>query len=116
MDAVRSDAVFDGATHTNPVVQYAKIDTAASADLVALVAGKKIRVLGLVLVVASAVTVKLQSGGATDLTGAMSLIVGVPLVLPTSPNGYLQTNSGEKLNLVLGSGVQVSGVLVYAAV
>lgn len=114
--AIRSDAVFDATTNVMALVQYAKIDLAASGDLVALTAGKRIRVLSLTLVAAGAVTAKLQSGASSDLTGAMSLITGVPLVWPESPRGYVQTVSGEKLNLVLGGAVQVSGQLSYVNV
>ena len=85
-------------------------------------ANRKIRVIGYTLVAASAVTAKFQSGGSTDLTGAMSLITGVPLSphsdarLPAGVIGLFETNIGEKLNLVLGSGVQVSGHLAYVLV
>lgn len=101
-----------------------KIDLAASGDLVAAVPGSAIEVLGLALSAASGVTVKFQSNAATDLTGAMSLATGTPLVVPVSapslpgggPPAWLRTAAGEKLNLVLGSSVQVSGFLVYREV
>ena len=113
--ALRSDTVYDGATANAQLpVKFAKIDTAASADLIAAVTGKKLRVLGLVLVTASSVTVKLQSGGSTDLTGAMT-VAGV-MVWPAAPFGYVQTNAGEKLNVVLGGAVQTSGGIVYVEV
>ena len=99
-----------------------KIDIAASADLVAAVPGKKIRVTGLHMVSANTVTAKFQSGASTDLTGAMSMAVGVPHTLPRSPDrigefgGYFETAPGEKLNVVLSAGIQVSGFGTYELV
>jgi hypothetical protein len=103
---------------------FAKIDQAASGAVVNPVANKKVRVVALSLVVASAVTVRLDSSGGTALTGAMSLIVGVPLTLPFAPHmnqgrtpaGYTETLAGEGLSLTLGAGVQVSGLVVYELV
>lgn len=97
-------------------IKQAKISLAASGDLVAAVAGKSIRVLAYSIVAAGAVTAKFQSGGATDLTGAMSMITGTPLAPGESLAGHFQTVAGEKLNLVLGSSVQVSGHLTYQEV
>ena len=56
---------------------YAKVDTAASGDttIVSAVSGKKIRVVGYVLVAAGAVTVQWKDATAT-YSGAMSLITG----------------------------------------
>jgi hypothetical protein len=103
-------------------MKFAKVDLAASGDLVTAVAGKRIRVLSYKLVAAGSVTVKFQSGASTDLTGAMSQIVGVPNACDHAPpvhgvpTGYFETEVGEKLNLVLGGSVQVSGHLTYVEV
>ena len=103
-------------------MKFAKIDLAASGDVVSAVTGKKIRVLSYFLVSAGSVTAKFQSGASTDLTGAMSLIVGVPNACDHAPpvhgmpTGYFETAPGEKLNLVLGGSVQVSGHLTYVEV
>lgn len=103
-------------------MKFAKIDLAASGDLVAAVSGKKIRVLSYLIVSAGSVTAKFQSAASTDLTGAMSLVVGVPNACDHAPpvhgmpTGYFETSQGEKLNLVLSSGVQVSGHLTYVEV
>lgn len=113
---LRSDALFDAVANANIPVKFAKVDLAASGDLVALVASKKIRVVSGALVAAGAVTAKFQTGAATDLTGAMSLITGTPLNLAFSPAGHFETVAGAKLNLVLGGAVQVSGWLVYVEV
>ena len=92
----------------------AKVDISASGNIVAAVAGKKIRVINYVLMAASAVTAKWQSGNTpTDHSGAMSLAAAGGLVCPDSRAGWFETNAGEPLKLVLGSGVQVSGHLKY---
>jgi hypothetical protein len=104
---------------TTAVVR-AYISAAYSGDntLVAAVSGKKIKVLGLVLVAAGAVTVALESGASgTALTGDMSLTANgdLKVVFPMSEPGYhwVETAAGALLNLELGGAVQVSGCIVY---
>lgn len=96
----------------------ASISAASSGDntLVAAATGLKTKVLGLVLVAASAVTVRLESGaGGTALTGVMSLAANVPFILPLAMPGYhwCETAANTLLNLELGGAVQVSGAIVY---
>lgn len=100
-------------------MQYApvNVNTATTHAVVAAVPGRRIRLLGYVLVAAGSVTVQWASGS-TARTGAMSLIDGHPLTAPPGgdtidPIPYLQTEPGEALNLVLGGAVQVSGHVVY---
>lgn len=116
----RSDTVYDGTTsNAQLVVQYASVSVAGSGDntLVSATSGKKIRVLGGCLVAAAAVTAQFQSGAANaNLTGAMSLITGTPLMLPPSQYGHFQTNAGDGLHLSLGGAVQVSGWIAYVLV
>lgn len=106
--------IMNGAVQLTP--KFAAISASASGDLVALVASKKIRVVSFFIVVATAVTVKLQSGASSDLTGAMPFGANGGISLPYNPNGWFQTVSGEKLNMVLGSGVAVAGGLSYIEV
>jgi hypothetical protein len=99
-------------------VLRAAISAASSGDntLVGAVADKKTKVLSLVLVATSAVTVRLESGaGGTALTGVMSLAANVPFVLPLAMPGYhwCETAAATLLNLELGGAVQVSGAIVY---
>ena len=101
-------------------VLRAAVSAASSGDntLVAAVTGKKIKVLGLVLVGAGAVDVRLESGaGGTALTGVMSLTANgdLKIVFPMSEPGYhwVETAAGALLNLELSGAVQVSGCLVY---
>lgn len=101
-------------------MKFAVIDkaTATTHEIVAAVAGKRIRVLAYLMVAAGAVTATWKSA-ATALTGAMSLITGTPNQGNPLPNslqgsrGVFETERGEALNLTLGGAVQVSGWLVY---
>lgn len=86
---------------------------------------ERVRLTGGALVAANTTTVQFQtSTGNANLTGAMTLIAGVPLVFPSSPGspgsgrryGYLQSLRGDSLQLVLGGSVQVSGFLEFELV
>ena len=110
---IRSDGMFDAVTNANVPVKRVKVDVAASGDLIAAVTGKSIRVIAVAVYYASSTTLKLQSGASTDLTGAMT---GTSFVWPWNPGGWLQTASGEKLNAVMGSSVQLSGTIDYIEV
>lgn len=95
------------------------ISAASSGDntLLAAVTGHKIRVHSYTLVAAGAVTAAFESAaGGTALTGDMSLITGVPLVVPFEREGHFETVVSELLNLELGGAVQVSGHLTYSLV
>lgn len=107
-------ALKNGATSLTP--KFAAISSTGSGDTVALVASKKIRVVSMFLVVAGATTVKFQSGGATDKTGAMSFAANGGISLPFNPTGWFETAAGEKLNHVLGSAVAIAGGLTYVEI
>lgn len=90
-----------------------KIDVAATSnELVAAVAGQIVSVVEYNIVAAGAVTAQFKSAS-TALTGAMSMITGVPIndrIHDDSRRDCLfQTAKGEALNLTLGGTVQVSG-------
>ena len=53
---LRTDAVRDGKASGNLTPQYASVSFSASADLVALVSGSRIRVLGLALLASAGST------------------------------------------------------------
>lgn len=101
-------------------VQFAAIQAAALGDntLVAAVAGKRIRVLSLVLVASGGVnTVRLESGaGGTALTGLMDLVAEGQLVLPFNPAGWCETAVAALLNLELSAATAVAGMLAYVLV
>ena len=96
---------------------YLSVSVASTGNntLLAAQTGYKIRVLSFTLVAAGAVTVAFQSGASgTALTGTMSLITGVPLVVDFERFGHFETAVSTLLNLSLGGSVQVSGFLTYA--
>ena len=95
------------------------ITAALSPDntLLAAVTGSAIRVHSYTLVAAGSVTARFESAaGGTALTGVMSLIVGVPLVVKFEREGHFQTAVSALLNLELSTTVQVSGHLTYSLV
>lgn len=89
------------------------INATASGDteVVAAVADRKIRVIGLLFGAADGVSVKFKSGS-NDLTGAMPQAEngGVSCGVP---GGIFETNAGEALNINLSSAVAVGGVVSY---
>jgi len=87
----------------------------ASGDVVPLVALKKIRVLSLVITASAACTVKLQSGGATDLTPPFHLAANGNLSI-SNPLGLTETAAGAKLNAVLASAATYSVFVTYREV
>jgi hypothetical protein len=97
------------------VVTYVSVSLTGSGDLVAAVTGKRIRVIGLMMVASAAMTFKLQSDSSTDLTGVMTMTTGVPISWVPRPKGYTQTNVGEKLACVITGVGTIAGTLIYAA-
>lgn len=91
--------------------------TAGNNTLVAAASGKRTKVLGLLLVAAGAVNVRLDDGpGGTPLTGLISLAAeGNGFVLPMALPGshWLETSVNTALVLNLSAAVQVSGCIVY---
>ena len=81
--------------------------------------GKKVKVLGLVLVADSTVAIRLESGaGTAALTGVMTITVtddNPVIVFPMTTPGlhWVETAAGALLNMELSDTVQVSGCVVY---
>lgn len=101
----------------------AKIDASSSGsnEIVAAVAGKRIRVLGYVVIANAAVAITWLSAS-TSLSGAMNLAgagygVSTGQAVTEGFRGFhLQTAVGEALNLNLSGAVAVGGHLVYELV
>jgi hypothetical protein len=106
--------IKNGATSLTP--KFASISSTGSADTVALVSSKKIRIVSMFFVVAGATTVKFQTGATTDLTGAQSFAINGGISLPYNPVGWFETTVGAKLNHVLGASVGIAGALTYIEV
>jgi len=91
--------------------------TSGNNTLVAAATGKKIKVLGLLLVANSAVAIRLEDGaGGTALTGVMTTTAeNLTICLPMTTPGlhWFETTAATLLNLELGGAVQVSGCIVY---
>lgn len=102
----------------------AAIAASASGDteLVAAVAGKRIRVISGVLSFGGTVNAKFNSGGSTDLTGLYYGILGTAVPFDYGPEGmggmrgHFETAPGEALNINLSGAVAVGGHLVYEVV
>ncbi len=96
-------------------MRYASISVTNTTPSVFGVAGssvERVRLTALAITANTTVTVQFQSStGNTALSGAMTLVAGVPLVLPASPHspgsgqrpGYLQTAYGDGLQITLGA-------------
>lgn len=88
-------------------------------QLIAAATNAKYRVLSVVVVATTAVSVKFQSA-ATDITGTFPLGANGGLVLPFNEHGWFETNSGEALNLNLSgavaTGVQIQYIKLPASV
>lgn len=99
-------------------VKRVPVDISGSADLVAAVVGKKIRLLAFVGMLTPAdATFKLQTGGAADLTGVLDFPSAELFTWPYNPAGWLETVAGAKLNAVLtGTSPTLDGFLTYAEV
>ena len=97
--------------------EHARAVVSGTSDItpVAAVAAKIQKIVALVLVAAADVAVTPKSDS-TAIGGAMTLIKGVPLVLPFNPTGWFQTAAGAAFVLGLGGVVQVSGVVEYQLV
>ena len=95
---------------------FALISAAGSGanTVLAAVADRRSRVVGIHMVSAGAVTAVFNSAaGGTPLTGVMSMITGVPFTA-YNPNGLFENDVvNELLDLELGGAVQVSGWLKY---
>ncbi len=78
--------------------------------IVAGVAGKKYRVLSVVVVTTAANSIKFQSAS-TDISATFPLAANGGLVLPFNEHGWFETAAGEALNINLSAatstGVQV---------
>lgn len=90
--------------------------SSGSNTIVSGVSGKRIRVMGVAIVVGGSVGVEFRSGG-TGITGQMSFSgSGDGMVMGYNPLGWFETEQGESLNMQLSSAVNVGGVLQYIEV
>lgn len=91
----------------NPVLKSAHITNTVSADVVTAVSSAKLRVMAMAITASSGCTIKLQSGGSTDLTPPFHLGANGSITL-SNPLGLFEGNTNEKINAV------VSGTTAYS--
>jgi len=100
-------------------IQRKVLQVSASGQIIAPVAGKKIRVVALFANAAGTVNANFQSGGVsptTSLTGAMYMVANSGAVLPFNELGWFDTNAGEGLFMELSAGVAIGGIIQYVLV
>ena len=99
-------------------VKYAAVTAASSGDniAVAAVSGKKIRLLACALIAAGAVNASFRDESG-PLSGIMDFAAaGEGITLPFTEAGWLETTSGEELNINLSGAVGFRGLLVYVEI
>jgi hypothetical protein len=116
-DALQIARVYvgDGLPDELFLARWAPIDASSAGDneILALVAGRKIRVIGIKFSVADAVVLTWKSN-ATALGAAETYKAGGGMSDYWGPHGcFFETGVGEALNLGLSGAVQVSGWLNY---
>ena len=107
--------IYSGTTALTP--KFAKIVASASGNtsVLALVSGKKIRVLRASFVANGSVNVKFQSN-TTDVTGLWYMTQFASGGGGYCPVGLFETASGEALNINLSASVAVQGIITYVEV
>ena len=96
-------------------VDTSALGIAGSEDLIAGVAGKKIRLLQLVISSTAVSNFTLRSS-TTALTGQIAADTK-PVVWPLEPLGWVETAAGEALNLLNGpTAAGYDGLLMYVLV
>ncbi len=98
---------------TEPQGLAVNVSASGDSELATAVTGKKVTVLGILLVAAEAVTVSFKSG-TTAITGPMPLAAGGGFARDAAPGGFVfQTSAGEALKINLSAAVGVGGCLTY---
>lgn len=102
---VSGTVTANAATSHGKTITYVSIDQGAAGTtaLAAASPGNKHKLLGLVVTMSLAGTVKLTDGG-TDATGAMDVAASGGFVLPTSIVPYVVGTANTALNLVTTTG------------
>ena len=100
--------------------KFAAISTSSAGDnqLVAAVAGCKIRVVsGFLIADSTPVSVQFRSNAnGTACTGLIPLAANAGFVLPYNQGGWFETDVGEYLNLELSGSVAVGGAVSYVEI
>lgn len=101
-------------TFTNNL-KFKAVDTAASVDVIPLVASTKLRVLSLTLSADAACNIQFQTGATDNVTGKIYIPVNGTVHL-SNTLGLFESDSGEKINAVLTGTANVGISLSYREV
>ncbi len=116
-NSAETATVFNGTTACTPKFAAITASTSGATTIVALVGGKRIRVLRWSLSSNGAVNVKWQSHvSPTDLTGLHYLTQFASAGGAYCPQGIFQTIAGEALDINLSASIAVGGELTYIEV
>ena len=89
--------------------------TATTTELVAAVANKKYRVVGLAIVSTGANNVNLESG-TTDISAVFPLGANGGVVLPYNEHGWAETNAGEALQVTTSAATAAGVHVLYVEI
>ena len=96
-------------------LRSAFVNASGNVDVIAAVAGFKLRVLNIAITSAASGTVKLQSGGSSDKTPTFHLGDNGNVVMSNSL-GVFESNAGEKINAVAAGTTNYTVMLTYREV
>lgn len=96
-------------------MESAFVAATSGVTLVSGQTGVTYRVMNLTITATSGCTVKLQSGGSTDLTPDFPVPASGSIVM-SNPLGLFQNASGEELNTVVSSGADYQVMITYREV
>ena len=114
----QTGVLYSGGTPITPKFAPITATSLGSTNLVAAVAGKKIRVLKAIVSYGAQVQAKFVSNGTTptDLTGLFYGAANAGFGLSYAPVGSVETLAGEPLAINLSAAAPVGGVLTYIEV
>ena len=104
---------FEGSYTTPTPVRINNAAAAGDTTVVAAAAGKTVRVYGLRLSAAAAVTVQIKDGAGTILE-VVNLGAGVPFVLQAVGFPHYALTQGNALIINASAAVQVDGLALYS--
>lgn len=96
-------------------IRFRAVDLSASGDVLPAVAGVKLRVVSYTISVSAACTVQFQSDEVDDITGTFHLAAN-EVVSVNNPLGAFETDTGDKLNVVITGAADVGITLSYRQV
>lgn len=114
---LQSDYINVGTTGLAPKYKY--VDVAASqtrSELIAAVAGKKIRPLAMVMVAGATATTSTFYSATTQISCAYANGANGGAVMGFNPVGWFETAAGEALNVTTGAGSSTGYQVVYIEV